>query len=58
MLEQGGVIEVLAQLLKEQRKRTEMLAAKVEKVERGVKRNKRDCRDIRRKVKSRRVKSV
>ncbi|KAM0450066.1 hypothetical protein ACHAO4_006948 [Trichoderma viride] len=58
VLEQGGVIEVLAQLLKEQRKRTEMLAAKVEKVERGVKRNKRDYREIRRKVKSRRVKSV
>lgn len=56
--EQGRVIEVLMQLLKEQRERTEMLAAKVERVERGLKRNKRQCLDISRKVKGRRVKSV
>ncbi|KAM0519542.1 hypothetical protein ACHAPE_003718 [Trichoderma viride] len=46
VLEQGGVIEVLVQLLKEQRERTEMLAAKVEKVERELER-KRHCRDSR-----------
>lgn len=48
VLEQGGAIEVLVQLLKEQRERTEMLAAKVEKVERELER-KRHCRDISRK---------
>ncbi|PNP43995.1 hypothetical protein TGAMA5MH_04280 [Trichoderma gamsii] len=41
VLEQGGVIEVLVQLLKEQRERTEMLAAKVENMEEKLERNKR-----------------
>lgn len=58
VLEQRGAIEMLAQLLKEQRERTEMLATKVERVEKGLKRNRRHYRDISRKVKSRRVKSV
>lgn len=57
VFEQRGVIEMLGQLLKEQRERTEMLAARVERVEKGLKRNKRLWRDVRRRVKSRGGKS-
>lgn len=52
VMEQGGVIEALIQLLEQQHKRTEMLAARVKKVERGLKKNKRHHRGISRKVKS------
>ncbi|KAL6907161.1 hypothetical protein GGI43DRAFT_380670 [Trichoderma evansii] len=52
VIEQGGMIEMLVQLLEKQHKRTEMLAAKVEKVKKGLKKNKRHYRDISRKVKS------
>lgn len=51
LIEQGDVIEMLVQLLEEQHKRTEMLAAKVVKVEKGLKKSKWYHRDISRKVK-------